>query len=75
LYVWDDFDVDTSFGPVFRLDQSPEEEAIVQAPIPQPVVAAPAPVAPKPEPIDNSKQYNQETNQKLDEVFKKRMKK
>ncbi|MGZ4971098.1 MAG: exosortase system-associated protein, TIGR04073 family [Methylobacter sp.] len=75
LYIWDDFDVDTTFGPVFRLDQSPEEEPVVQAPIPRPVVAAPAPVAPKPEPIDNSKQYNQETNQKLDEVFKKRMKK
>lgn len=75
LYVWDDFDVDTTFGPVFRLDQDPEEEPIVQAPSPQPVVAAPAPVAPRPEPIDNSKQYNQETNQKLDAMFKKEMKK
>jgi len=74
LYVWDDFDVDTSFGPVFRLDPSQEEEPPVQAPIPQPVAAVPV-VAPKPEPIDNSKLYNQETNQKLDQMFNKRMKK
>jgi len=45
---------------------------VVQAPSP---VAAPAVVAPKPEAIDNSKQYNQETNQKLDAIFKKEMKK
>jgi putative exosortase-associated protein (TIGR04073 family) len=76
LYVWDDFDVDTTFGPAFRLDNAEEEEPpVVQAPIPQPAVAVPAVVAPKPQPIDNSKQYNQETNQKLDAIFKKEMKK
>lgn len=75
LYIWDDFDVDTTFGPVFRLDQSEEEPPVVQAPIPQPVVAAPAVVTPRPEPIDSSKQYQQETNQKLDALFKKEMKK
>jgi putative exosortase-associated protein (TIGR04073 family) len=74
LYVWDDFDVDTTFGPAFRLDQSQEEEPpVVQSPVAEPVVAAP--VAPKPQPIDNSKQYKQETNHKLDEMFKKEMKK
>ncbi|HEY8035699.1 MAG TPA: exosortase system-associated protein, TIGR04073 family [Methylobacter sp.] len=73
LYVWDDFDVDTTFGPVYRLDQSEEELPVVQAPSPAPIVAAP--VAPRPAPIDNSKQYNQETNQKLDAMFKKEMKK
>ncbi|MGZ8158815.1 MAG: exosortase system-associated protein, TIGR04073 family [Methylobacter sp.] len=76
IYIWDNFDVDTSYGPVFRLDESRvEEPAEVQAPSPAPVVAAPAVVAPRPEPIDNSKQYNQETNQKLDAMFKKEMKK
>lgn len=74
VYIWDDFDVDTTFGPAFRLSQSQEEEPpVVQAPSPEPVVAAP--VAPKPQPIDNTKQYNQETNQKLDAMFKKEMKK
>lgn len=73
-YIWNDFDVDTTYGPVFRLDQTQEEEPpFVQAPNSEPVVAAPAVVAPKPEPIDNSKQYSQETNQKLDTVFKKEM--
>lgn len=77
VYVWDDFDVDTTYGPVFRLDTSEEAELepVVQAPIPQPVAPAPAVVEPRPEAIDNSKQYNQETNQKLDEIFKKEMKK
>ncbi|MGZ5007701.1 MAG: exosortase system-associated protein, TIGR04073 family [Methylobacter sp.] len=76
VYIWDNFDVDTTYGPVFRLDRRAEEEPdIVQAPSPAPVQAIPAPVAPKPEPIDNSKQYSQETNQKLDELFKKEMKK
>jgi len=73
-YIWHDFDVDTTYGPAFRLDQSQDAEyPIVQAPSPEPVVAAPAVVAPKPEPIDNSKQYNQETNQKLNAIFKKEM--
>ncbi|WP_031437738.1 exosortase system-associated protein, TIGR04073 family [Methylobacter tundripaludum] len=75
LYIWDNFDVDTTYGPVFRLDQSEEEPVVVQAPSPKPAVAAPAVVAPRPEAIDNSKQYNQETNQKLDAIFKKEMKK
>ena len=76
VYIWDDFDVDTTYGPVFRLDRTPEEEpTIAQTPSPAPVVAAPAVVAPKPEPIDNSKQYREETNQKLDSMFKKEMKK
>jgi putative exosortase-associated protein (TIGR04073 family) len=72
-YIWEDFDVDTTYGPIFRLDRSHEvEPPVVQAPVAAPVVVAPAP---KPEPIDNSKQYNQETNQKLDTFFKKEMKK
>ncbi len=75
VYIWNDFDVDTNYGPVFRLDLDEEEETpVVQAPVAEPV-AAPAVVAPRPEPIDNSKQYKQETNHKLDEMFKKEMKK
>lgn len=70
-YIWDNFDVDTTYGPVFRLDLAQEAAPVVQAPAPEPVVAAP--VAPKPQPIDNSKQYHQETNHKLDRVFKKEM--
>jgi len=72
-YIWDDFDVDTTYGPIFRLDKSQAvDPPVIQAPVAPPVVVAPTP---KPEPIDNSKQYNQETNQKLDTFFKKEMKK
>ncbi len=73
-YIWDDFDVDTTYGPAFRLDTTPEaHEHVVEIPVSVPV-AAPV-VAPKPAAIDNSKQYRQEANQKLDAVFKKEMKK
>jgi putative exosortase-associated protein (TIGR04073 family) len=73
-YIWDNFDVDTTYGPIFRLDETQEiAHPVVQAPSAAPVVAAPAVVAPKPAAIDNSKQYNQETNHKLDAVFKKEM--
>lgn len=74
VYIWNDFDVDTVYGPLFRLDSSQEEPPVVQAPVAA-SVAAPVVVAPKPEPLDNSKQYKQETNHKLDEMFKKEMKK
>lgn len=77
VYIWNDFDVDTSYGPVFRLDLSDEEAVEEEAPAvqaPEPV-AAPVVAAPKPEPIDNTKQLHQETNQKLDTIFKKEMKK
>lgn len=75
VYIWDDFDVDTTYGPVFRLDLDEEEEpSVVQEPAAAPV-AAPVVVAPKPAAIDNSKLYKEETNQKLDTMFKKEMKK
>lgn len=74
-YIWDDFDVDTTYGPAFRLDKTQEiVEPVVDAQIQIPT-AAPVLTDPKPQAIDNSKQYRQEANQKLDEVFKKEMKK
>jgi putative exosortase-associated protein (TIGR04073 family) len=73
-YIWDDFDVDTTYGPAFRLDNTQEiEQHVVEAPVPAPV--ATTVVAPRPAAIDNSKLYNQEANQKLDTFFKKEMKK
>ncbi|MFI3120288.1 MAG: exosortase system-associated protein, TIGR04073 family [Methylococcaceae bacterium] len=33
VYIWDDFDQDTSYGPVFRLDESPKpSKPMVTAP-------------------------------------------
>jgi len=71
LYVWDDFDVDTTYGEVFRLDETQKiNRPVTEAPVPTPVKTQPrAPV------VDRSDQYNQETNRKLDSMFKKEMQK
>lgn len=74
VYIWDDFDVDTTYGEVFRLDRTPEiKEPIIKEPIAQPVAqpVAPAVVAPQ-EPVDLDKNQ-QDINRKLDSLFKKEM--
>ena len=75
VYVWDDFDVDTTYNNAFRLDKSPEAEQITVEPATQ--ATAPAPVTPQPEPEKNySEQYPQNypnPNEKLDAFFKKEM--
>lgn len=74
-YIWENFDVDTTYGPVFRLDETKEtERPAVQAPSVAPVVAAPAVVAPKAATVDRSAQYRQEEdNRKRDALFKDKM--
>lgn len=69
MYIWDDFDVDTSYGPLFRLQDKGEAiQPAVQTPPP-----APAIVAPKPAAVEYPAQYPQDTNRKLDTIFKKEM--
>ena len=55
-YIWDDFDVDTSYGPVFRLDTTYKTYPPATQPAP---AAATLPAA---APVYRSKQYNQNTN-------------
>lgn len=76
-YIWENFDVDTTYGPAFRLDETKETaHPVVQAPSVEPVVAAPAVTAPKIAAVDRPELYNQEeTNRKLDAIFKSKMKK
>ncbi len=76
VYIWDDFDVDTSYGEVFRLDKTHKmDQPVTQEPVTQPVptavVATPSTAAV----VDRSSQYNQETNRKLDTLFKQEMQK
>jgi putative exosortase-associated protein (TIGR04073 family) len=65
-YIWDDFDVDTTYGPVFRMDKTYKTyQPVTQTPVTQPVppaVATPPNVAP----VYRSNQYDQNTNRKLD---------
>lgn len=74
VYIWDDFDVDTSYGPVFRLDRDPEiEEPVIEEPVAQPVVQPVAPVVAAPQAPVDLDQNQQDINRKLDSLFKKRM--
>ncbi len=75
-YIWDDFDVDTTYGPVFRLDETQyaEQPAILGPAVTQPVPRA-VPVPPKANVADNINQYNQETNRNLDRLYNKEMQK
>lgn len=76
VYIWNNFDLDTSYNAAFRLDTSkgshPKKvKMIAKKPSPPPVAAAsPTPVK------DYSKQYPQSypnPNEKLDALFKKEM--
>jgi putative exosortase-associated protein (TIGR04073 family) len=77
VYIWDDFDIDTSYGGVFRLykSQQPVSQPLAQTPSVQ--IARPAAIVapPKPAVVDRSELYNQDTNSKLDTLFKKEMQK
>jgi putative exosortase-associated protein (TIGR04073 family) len=76
VYIWDDFDIDTTYGEVFRLDKTQEisQPPVSQTPVPRPVPTAIA-TPPKANIVDRSYQYNQDTNRKLDRVFKQEMQK
>ena len=73
LFIWDNFDVDTTYGEVFRLykTQTPTPPAAL-APVAPPAPPAIAP-PPKAAAADNSDQYHQETSRKLDQLFHNRM--
>jgi len=75
LFIWDDFDVDTTYGEVFRLNKTQKtDQPVTQAPVTQPVPTAVA-TPPTATVVDRSDQYNQETNRKLDTLFKQEMQK
>ncbi|WP_262965725.1 exosortase system-associated protein, TIGR04073 family [Methylobacter psychrophilus] len=77
VYIWDDFDMDTTYGEVLRLDNTKKtDQSIIEPPITQ-ATPTPTPVAttPKTAIVDRSNQYNQQTNKKLDTLFNNKMQK
>ncbi len=75
LYIWDDFDVDTTYGDVMRLEKTKKtDQPVIQAPAPLPTPTAVAPT-PKAVIVDRSNQYHQETNKNLDGLFNNQMQK
>jgi putative exosortase-associated protein (TIGR04073 family) len=74
IYVWEDFDIDTTYGDTFRYDPS-QELAEPQPPAPEPAAQPASPVIAEPAPaVDYSNQYQDpDTNKKLDTIFKKEM--
>jgi len=75
VYIWDDFDVETTYGEVLRLNKTQKiDQPVTQTPVPLPVPTAVA-APPKAIVVDRSNQYNQETNKNLDRLFNKEMQK
>jgi len=77
LYVWEDFEKDTSYGSMLRSDSCPYKDDMVIA-SPDPAAAAKkAPaggvIVPYRQVIDGGPTYNNQTNRKLDGVFKQQM--
>lgn len=63
-YVWDDFDVDTTYGPVFRLDKTYQtKQTVTQAPVTEPAHTALV-SQPNVAPVYRPKQYDQNTTKK-----------
>jgi len=72
VYIWEDFDVDTTYGDTFRLDPAQQTaQPGSAAPLPPPSPVKPAAISPAEPDYTNS--YNQDINRKLDTVFKKEM--
>ncbi|NOT13451.1 MAG: exosortase system-associated protein, TIGR04073 family [Methylococcaceae bacterium] len=71
IYIWEDFDIDTTYGDAFRYDSSqniqPQPVATEPAPVPQ--AAQPA----APVPVDDSEFIKRDTNRKLDSMFQNKM--
>ena len=75
LFIWDDFDADTTYGEVLRLNKSqkpvpPVTQAPVAPPVPRAVAAPPKAAA-----VDSFNQNPQETSRKLDVLFSQEMQK
>lgn len=71
VYIWEDFDVDTTYGEVFRLDTTEPPAPIAPTAAVQP--AAPVVVPPSAPIVDRSDEYTRETNKTLDTFFEKEM--
>jgi putative exosortase-associated protein (TIGR04073 family) len=70
IYIWENFDIDTTYGDAFRYDPSQnamQPQSIAPVSAPQPAKSTVAP------PVYNNDYSNQDTNTKLDTVFKKEM--
>ncbi len=77
VYIWDNFDMDTTYGEVLRLDSTQKtDQPIIETPVTQ-STPIPAPVAtlPRTAVVDRSNQYNQQTNKNLDTLFNNKMQK
>jgi putative exosortase-associated protein (TIGR04073 family) len=68
IYIWENFDIDTTYGDTFRYDQTEKlAPPVTLTPAPEPVKRALTP------PAENIDYSNQNTNRKLDSMFKQKM--
>ena len=75
LFIWDDFDVDTTYGDVLRLNKTQKTiPPVTLAPVAPPVPVAVA-TPPKAAAVAGFNQSPQETSRKLDTLFRQEMQK
>jgi hypothetical protein len=68
IYIWENFDIDTTYGDVFRYDPTQKlAQPVASMPTPQPVRTLVT------QPAENMDYSNQNTNRKLDSIFKQEM--
>ncbi|UOA09633.1 exosortase system-associated protein, TIGR04073 family [Methylobacter sp. S3L5C] len=77
VYIWDDFDMDTTYGEVLRLDNTKKtDQPIIETPITQAApISIPVATPAKTAVVDRSNQYNHQTNKNLDMLFNNKMQK
>lgn len=72
VHAWEDTKIDTTYGNLFELDPPVKTEPPVAETPESKTVTSPV-VAPRLPVVDNSAQYNQQTNKKIDTLFKRQM--
>lgn len=74
-FVWQDFDADTTYGPIFRLRETAvaESKPALETPEPLPAVPPPAPGSELDSAAQRLEDAARETDRKLDAMFKKEL--
>jgi len=71
-FSWENFDEDTRYGDLLRLDRCPENDAVIAKPVAMPK-KQPVVITPPRQNLTPSGAYKDRSNQKLDTLFQRQM--